>query len=797
MSIGLDELLKPIFIEGLFKTINWYNSDNSHYLRAIFNQVGFKDKDEKEDLYWILPLSLSSRIIYPTRNSDDLEKAKKEVLQEINEGYEAFSEEYLSYLNSNQLFFLLEKFGGNVPLDESGTVSIFDSYKIKAIRAIIQSNRESLRHKDNLLINIDLSGIQRFIYNITSTGALKNLRARSFFIELLCNHIIYKTLNYFNLHYANVLLNGGGSIYILSGCPEDYRDLFNEIDYSINKWLLKEFNGRLYATFSSIKCSDDELRRDISSVLRELSKETFAKKRRKFNALIEKGEFSFIEKDDPKYQSCEICYKDDPTSQFQRISPYPYEERFRCFLCHKLVELGNQIPKTRFIYSCAKETEKCLQIEDSYYLLSEEKKDLRCLWVLFEDRRDFIKDIDVFATHIFARTYTRRISDLPDAIRKEISNEKRALESKLSTISDKEISDKETESIIREEIEALKDENTVSLEYMAKSSEGAELIGVLRMDADNMGKILYHGFYGNTILESLSFFSRSVNYFFKLHLESLCKGVKEGNNSSLSLKDHNGRNVHTIYAGGDDLFILGAWNDTASLAIDIGEAFKKYTCENIDIGLSGGFILHTPKTPVNKMAETSMIALKTAKNNTMPCWMCRREWTACPLYDMGNCLRKDSFSPFFTEYLSSRQRRLHERLKSPRYSQEPSRLKLTLRWKGYDSKTKNIVDEVEEYILKPLEAFKEGVNRLGRGFFHNTLNLLDIWYDEGLLYLPKIVWAIVKVKKELKRLRIESEEARSLYDLYEMYLHFDNKRFSTLHIPLSWIILLTRGGEKD
>jgi CRISPR/Cas system CSM-associated protein Csm3 (group 7 of RAMP superfamily) len=37
---------------------------------------------------------------------------------------------------------LLEKFGGNVPNDETGEISIFDAYKIKAARAVIQHNRQ-------------------------------------------------------------------------------------------------------------------------------------------------------------------------------------------------------------------------------------------------------------------------------------------------------------------------------------------------------------------------------------------------------------------------------------------------------------------------------------------------------------------------------------------------------------------------------------------------------------------------------------------------------------------------------
>jgi CRISPR-associated protein Csm1 len=211
-----DHILKPIIIEGLEKTINWYQKDLSCYLRSVFNLVGFKDRDINDKPYYVSPHNICSHMNYPLRdNKEYLHKVKKEILLEINKKYSSFGHDYVSELSCQQLLFLLEKFGGNAPFDESEKISIFDYYKIKAAREIIRYNRNNLGHKDNLIIYIDLSGIQKFIYNIVSTGALKNLRSRSFFIELLSHHIIYKTITDFNVHSVNVLMNGGGSIYII------------------------------------------------------------------------------------------------------------------------------------------------------------------------------------------------------------------------------------------------------------------------------------------------------------------------------------------------------------------------------------------------------------------------------------------------------------------------------------------------------------------------------------------------------------------------------------------------------
>ncbi len=45
-----------------------------------------------------------------------------------------------------------------------------------------------------LLVSGDFSGIQDTVYTISSKGALKSLRARSFMLELLTEHIVYEIL---------------------------------------------------------------------------------------------------------------------------------------------------------------------------------------------------------------------------------------------------------------------------------------------------------------------------------------------------------------------------------------------------------------------------------------------------------------------------------------------------------------------------------------------------------------------------------------------------------------------------
>ncbi len=77
--------------------------------------------------------------------------------------------------------------------------------------------------------------------------------------------------------------------------------------------------------------------------------------------------------------------------------------------------------------------------------------------------------------------------------------------------------------------------------------------------------------------------------------------------------------------------------------------------------------------------------------------------------------------------------------------------------------------------------------------------MLEVWYSDSIIYLPKIAWLLQKQKEELQRI-IEEETGESMYDLYDQHLHLATPRMlSALHIPLSWAILLMKegGGKRD
>ena len=284
------EYLRPIIREGLEQIYSWYRKDNPSWLKALFPEMGFAAGQYKSAAAFIPPVSLSGKPVLPVMKPDEsFTVTRNEIKEEIHREYRDFSPEYLDSLNLNQMHFLLERYGSNIPAQEDDSVSLFDACKLRCAEVVIRKNNEQAGYpgnKDRLLIHFDISGIQTFIYNITSRGALKNLRARSFFIELLTYHTTERLLKAFTLHTANILVNGGGSVYLLAGRPQNYKRIISEVDSALNSWLLEEFGGKLHVCFAVEECLEQELNTSLGAVLERLAGQIFTSKQQKFRILI-------------------------------------------------------------------------------------------------------------------------------------------------------------------------------------------------------------------------------------------------------------------------------------------------------------------------------------------------------------------------------------------------------------------------------------------------------------------------------------------------------------------------------
>jgi CRISPR-associated protein Csm1 len=71
--------------------------------------------------------------------------------------------------------------------------------------------------------------------------------------------------------------------------------------------------------------------------------------------------------------------------------------------------------------------------------------------------------------------------------------------------------------------------------------------------------------------------------------------------------------TYTLYAGGDDLFLIGPWRKTIDLAVAMNDAFRAYTGHNPNVHLSAAVELFKPHEPLRRVAERVEARLEAAK----------------------------------------------------------------------------------------------------------------------------------------------------------------------------------------
>ena len=135
---------------------------------------------------------------------------------------------------------------------------------------------------------------------------------------------------------------------------------------------------------------------------------------------------------------------------------------------------------------------------------------------------------------------------------------------------------------------------------------GVEALGILKADIDNLGLIFAIGLRDSDgrsriTISRLATLSRMINSFFAVHLPYQLK-----TNSDFS-------NIYTVFAGGDDLFLIGPWNKMIDFARQFHRNFKRYFCFNPDFTISAGMAIVKPDFPVHALASVSENALEEAK----------------------------------------------------------------------------------------------------------------------------------------------------------------------------------------
>jgi CRISPR-associated protein Csm1 len=577
--------------------VGWNDNASPQVLKLLFDRVKLEERsgEPREDHYWI-PHSIENiadddgndcpSIPYPVTDKplSDLEKYKKQ-LSEIKE-LKLSGEDWK---NLNLLTLIVEKYGSYISLsnDEEGSdIALVDmSRSMTAIATALSTSED----KEKLcLIAGDLSGIQKFIYTITSDGALKSLRARSFYLELLAEEIVQQVLEAFNLQRTSVIYASGGNLYILAPYQKELSDRVRKIKDKFNEWFLQEFQGKLFLALGTVDLSVDDLNTGkLSNYWQKANEVLSEQKERKFNEKIDN-----ILDIKTTYEACKVCHRDDE----QNLKPLDKSHApdvMACSTCRDMYRIGGEIFRVRAI---VRTTTNISKSQKTIKLLSSNNQ---IFYHLFESPREALDQVGKLRDGRIFLTNNWNVYDYK-------SNSD--IDSNLLVLGN-----------YGQKTEEKEKDNFIRASEMAKHSKGIKRVGYLRMDVDNLGKIFANGLNKELNLARLIGLSRQMTYLFKVYLNRLASHrerdfLNSANNFSF-LDRCPRKNLLFIYTGGDDLFINGSWNELVEFAFDIYQVFRAYTGWNSDITLSGGLTLATIKYPLYQAANEAEKAEKSAKNN--------------------------------------------------------------------------------------------------------------------------------------------------------------------------------------
>lgn len=535
-------------------------------LKSIFNKLNGNDQNMNYKCVFLDDDNIS----YPANEEVEYnETFYGKCCQNITEALKGISYSKV-YINS-----LLEILEGNLSFVPSSTslkevadISLYDHLKMTAAfgvciykyledkkinnykKELWEDASEFYDKKAFLLYSMDMSGIQDFIYTISSDGALKTLRARSFYLELLMEYMVDELLEKLNLSRANLIYCGGGHAYILADCSENTKRIIEEFENSMNMFFIQTFSNALYLAGGMTECSANDFKNEPDGSYAQLFKNIS-------NSISDKKSMRYGEKEilflNSGFQAdstreCRVCRRVDHLN-----------DDGTCSVCEALRMFSSEIQKKPFfVVIDDEESKNLLPLPGNRYLKAENESELR-----------------------------KRISDRKSYVRAYCKN---------SLYSGIDIASK---------IWAGDYKKGDTFEEIASNAEGVKRIGVIRADVDNLGQAFVNGFessaYKNKFvtISRTATFSRKLSIFFKRNVNKLLKEgtywIKDKEDSSCE------RSAAVVYSGGDDVFIIGAWDDIIGFAVDLSESLSAFSQNTLTI--SAGIGIYPPKYPVSAMAR--------------------------------------------------------------------------------------------------------------------------------------------------------------------------------------------------
>jgi len=508
---------------------------------------------------------------------------------------------------SNRLFEeillgLLEKYTWAIPSStmDIPDISLFDhSRTTAAIAASLYRYHEKRNELENMdaikneirpkfqFIAGDLSGLQSTLFTLENQGVKgvsKILRARSFMLGAITEAAALNALDAIDLPLSCIIQQAGGRFLILAPTMDDIKERLNALKASFDKWLLDHYTGSLALNLAvSPPFSSQAFKSDgLHDIRAELSRAVEDAKHQPLSTCVQ----GTIKREFPYDRACSACGV--------RPAEIHSDDEYRCATCQNEFNLGRHLTSADYMVWEKGETmnEKAVPVMGlQLCLLKEDQIRINPGTTVSVRSLKPENDKGAWACRMLANHIPRfeNERDLKDRRYDGIPDEENLFFAGMP---------KTFAHIGAEAKEFNKEEKTY---------RGKPFLGLLKADVDYLGYIFSYGLKREDkakdrfTLSRVAQLSRMMDLYFTGYLQGIIRREYP--------------DTYTIYAGGDDLLLVGPWLQMHYLAKRMRESFGDYTGKNPHITISASLTLLHAGYPVNRAAQEAEALLKAAKKS--------------------------------------------------------------------------------------------------------------------------------------------------------------------------------------
>jgi CRISPR-associated protein Csm1 len=618
-SAGIDrrEPIEKEEAEDRVTNLNWGKTRYKHIpLFSIFNTI---KKGNGKHGFPLEPINITVKL-FPkaiVSKDDGVSQEKYKVLwDKFIEEFEKLPTDSLTGFTES-LIYLLKKYTWCIPSNtmDMANVSLFDHLKTTAAFAdciysyylenqsdfIWNNSDKKLTLKDGkypvILLGCDISGIQKFIYNIASRKAATSLKGRSFYLQLMIDSILERFVLHDNIKatVGHVVYSSGGKFFMLLPNTSKVKAAVDELYAEIEKEVWNEHKGKLivnidYIPFAyrnqlkEIDCEGvEDSKKDLSTLWKALSDKLTERKNQKFKNVLKSDYKAFFEPlaSGGDVKVCAVTGEELIKGEYHQIKD---TETIVSNTVNEQIKLGETLKDVDYLITYKGHNEY------SKYLSNRSKVESRIFNIanylfdqteLTKDEADFRKITSADVSRV------KRINNT-DFLAAPLKGQRVSYGFQFYGGNKQAEFDKDRDKTFEE----ITRKNIVD-----KNSE--TYFGVLRMDVDGLGDIFINGLSDeNKTFSAYATLSSALDWFFSGYLNTIREKYKD--------------NVNILYSGGDDVFAVGRWDLLIGFAENIRTEFQRYVGRE-DISISAGITIVGNKYPIAKAAELAGEAEHVAK----------------------------------------------------------------------------------------------------------------------------------------------------------------------------------------